>query len=118
MKAGLDVLSEVEERKVAILGDMFELGADEEKLHYDTGSYAAKQETDLLIFIGTLAKQYQLGAESCLSDADKSPKICYFATIEEAQEALPNLLKTGDAILVKASHGMHFEKIVASLQEM
>lgn len=118
MKAGLDVLSEVEERKVAILGDMFELGADEEKLHYDIGSYAAKQGIDLLIFIGQLAKQYEMGVESCLSDADKSPEIHYFATIEEAQEALPNLLKTGDAILVKASHGMHFEKIVASLQEM
>lgn len=118
MKAGLDVLSEVEERKVAILGDMFELGTEEEKLHYDTGIHAAKKGIDLLILIGQLAKQYQLGAESCLSDADKSLEICYFATIEEAQETLPNLLKTGDAILVKASHGMHFEKIVASLQEM
>lgn len=118
MKAGLDVLSGVEERKAAILGDMFELGADEERLHYDIGIYAAKRGIDLLIFIGTLAKQYQLGAESCLSDGNKGAEIHYFANLEEAQEALPNLLKTGDAILVKASHGMHFEKIVASLQEM
>lgn len=118
MKAGLDVLSEVEDRKIAILGDMFELGKDEEKLHYDIGAYAVKQGIDLLIFIGTLAKQYQMGARSCFSSGDKAPEIHYFVSLEEAQEALKNLLKTGDAILVKASHGMHFEKIVASLQKM
>lgn len=118
MKAGLDVLSEVEERKAAILGDMFELGTDQERLHYEIGLYAAKRKIDLLVFVGELAKQYCLGAKSCLSDKNKNPEIYYFATLEKAQEVLPDLLKTGDAILVKASHGMHFEKIVASLQEM
>lgn len=118
MKAGLDILSEVEERKVAILGDMFELGAEEEKLHYEIGAYAVEQGIDLLIFIGTLAKQYHLGAESRLSDVDKSPEMHYFANMEEVGEALPDLLKAGDAILVKASHGMHFEKIVASITNL
>lgn len=42
----------------------------------------------------------------------------WFATLEEAMAKLPDLLKEQDAILVKASHGMHFEKIVAYFKEM
>ncbi len=114
MRAGLDVLADVSERKVAILGDMFELGESEEQMHYDIGVYAAEKNIDLLIFIGNLARQYAWGAES----TGTAQTIQYFATREEAQTALPALLRTGDAILVKASHGMHFEKIVATLREM
>lgn len=114
MRAGLDVLAEVSERKVAILGDMFELGEAEEQMHYDIGVYAAGKGIDLLIFIGDLAKQYALGACS----VSPAQTMQYFTTQEEAQMALPSLLKNGDAIFVKASHGMHFEKIVATLREM
>lgn len=114
MKAGLDVLADVSERKVAILGDMFELGGQEKQMHYDIGAYAAGKDIDLLIAIGDLAKQYVSGAKS----VSQAQAVRYFATLEEAQESFPELLVSGDAILVKASHGMHFEKIVAKLREM
>lgn len=114
MQAGVRLLSEVPERKVAILGDMFELGAEEEKLHYETGRYVAGCGLDQIICIGTLAKQYLAG----ITDVDPSANVIWFATLEEAKAKLPDLLKEQDAILVKASHGMHFEKIVAYFREM
>ena len=114
MQAGVRLLSEVPERKVAILGDMFELGAEEEKLHYETGRYVAGCGLDQIICIGTLAKQYLAG----ITDVDPSANVIWFATLEEAMAKLPDLLKEQDAILVKASHGMHFEKIVAYFKEM
>lgn len=114
MQAGVRLLSEVPERKVAILGDMFELGAEEEKLHYETGRYVAGCGLDQIICIGTLAKQYLAG----ITDVDPSANVIWFATLEEAMAKLPDLLKEQDAILIKASHGMHFEKIVAYFKEM
>lgn len=112
--AGLDMLSAAPERKVAIIGDMFELGSMEEELHAETGAYAAGRGIDLLICIGTLAKQYVQG----IRQANPSQAYRYFATLEEAVEQLPQLIEESDAVLVKASHGMHFEKIVAVLQEI
>ena len=57
MKAGIDVLHEVEDaRTVAVIGDMFELGTDETKLHYEVGQYAAQKGISVIISIGSLAK--------------------------------------------------------------
>ncbi|MCH5266792.1 MAG: UDP-N-acetylmuramoyl-tripeptide--D-alanyl-D-alanine ligase [Lachnospiraceae bacterium] len=114
MRAGLDVLLEAKERKVAIIGDMFELGDEEEQMHREIGIYAAGKSLDVIVCIGTLAKEYIQG----IQQENSSRECVYFATLEEALEGLPSVLKEGDAILVKASHGMHFEKIVAQLKEM
>lgn len=114
MKAGFDVLAEVSGRKVAIIGDMFELGEQEQQMHFDTGVYAAEKGLDLIVAIGSMAKQYEIGIRS----VNPAQNLCYFTTKEDAVEQLPSLLKSGDSILVKASHGMHLEKIVAFLEEM
>ena len=113
-KAGLDVLAEAEERKVAILGDMFELGSDERKLHYEVGEYAADKGIDCIVWAGELAKEYYDGAKA----AGKTEGLYYFATRDEAVDRLKNIVKENDAILVKASHGMKFEKIVEVLKQM
>ena len=102
-KAGLDVLAEAEERKVAILGDMFELGSDERKLHYEVGEYAADKGIDCIV---------------CAGELGKTEGLYYFATRDEAVDRLENIVKENDAILVKASHGMKFEKIVEVLKQM
>lgn len=60
MKASLDVLSTALTRKVAILGDMFELGTKELLLHREVGTYAAEKKLDLLCCIGTYPKQWQM----------------------------------------------------------
>ena len=112
MKASLDVLSTALGRKVAILGDMGELGADEAALHYTVGEHAAKKQIDLLLCVGTLSEEIAKGAKAV------NPKMNahVFAAKEELLAKLPELLSTGDSILIKASHFMQFEKIVTALQ--
>lgn len=115
MKAGIDVLDCALGRKVAILGDMFELGEDELVLHGEVGAYAAKSDIHILICIGTLAKQI---AKEAIENHMSEDSVFAFDTKEEAIKALPLIVKKDDNILVKASHGMHFEKIVAVLKDM
>lgn len=110
MMAALDVLSRVSGRKVCILGDMFELGAQSERLHEMVGAYASTHGADLILCVGRDAAFICRGAES-VSPA----KARQFATRNELHAALPDLLKSGDTILVKASHGMHLEETVALL---
>ena len=111
MKAGLDVLAEVEGRSVAILGDMFELGEKQEQMHYEVGVHVAEKKIDVLIAIGTLAKQYVLGAEA----VGGSTQCLYFETKKEALDRLGEWIYPGDSVLVKASHAMGFEEIVQRL---
>ena len=112
MKASLDVLSTALGRKVAILGDMGELGADELALHYTVGEHAAKKQIDLLLCVGTLSEEIVKGAK--VVNPEMNAEV--FATKEELFEKLPELLVDGDSILIKASHFMQFEKIVNALQ--
>ncbi len=112
MKASLDVLATALGRKVAILGDMGELGANERALHYTVGEHAAKKNIDLLLCVGTLSEEIVKGAKA----KNSSMNACVFTTKEELLEKLPELLVKGDSILIKASHFMQFEKIVKALQ--
>lgn len=112
MKASLDVLATALGRKVAILGDMGELGADEHSLHYTVGEHAAGKKIDLLLCVGTLSEEIVKGAKAVNPDMNAY----LFAAKEELLKKLPELLKKGDSILVKASHFMQFEKIVKALQ--
>ena len=114
MKAGIDVLSDVQGRKVAVIGDMFELGSDEKDMHYDIGRYAVQKKIDCIICIGELAKEYEKGAKVAGKDDD----VYYFEDRDEAIIKLHEILQKSDSILVKASHGMHFEKIVDILKDM
>lgn len=112
MKASLDVLSSALGRKVAILGDMGELGADEAALHYTVGEYAAKKQIDLLLCVGILSEEIVKGAKAV--NPQINAKV--FSTKEALLAKLPELLADKDSILIKASHFMQFEKIVTALQ--
>ena len=121
MKAALDLLhmtelSEVFEdaaRKVAVLGDMFELGTDEAALHREVGVYAAKKQIDVLVCVGNLCKYMYEGAQ-----AVRSVTNCYYFEDKEALEAqMDTVIQDGDLVLVKASHGMHFEELIKMLSE-
>ena len=113
MKASLDVLSTALTRKVAILGDMFELGTKELLLHREVGTYAAEKKLDLLCCIGTLSKAMADGASEF--SAQNDTKICYFETKNDFLNAVSSIIKEHDTILVKASNGMAFEEIVHAL---
>ncbi len=107
VKASLDTLKNFEGRKVAILGDMKELGSNELALHYDTGAYAKEIGIDRVLSVGPLAKELARGAEDV-----------WFESIDALLPELPDLLKGGDTVLVKASHSMHFENIVENLKTL
>lgn len=109
MRASLDVLTYAKGRKVAILGDMFELGSDEAHDHYEVGQYAAKSNVDLLCCIGKLSENMYQGALDAGIHAKWFPdKAAFFNVYKE-------LLETGDTILIKASHGMEFPEIIEKL---
>ena len=110
MKASLEVLSQAEGRKVAILGDMFELGEKEISPHKEVGETAAGFCIDLIICIGQLAKNIYEGAVT------KGNQVLYFETKESFFEKMDILLKKGDTVLVKASNGMKFQEIVEKLK--
>jgi UDP-N-acetylmuramoyl-tripeptide--D-alanyl-D-alanine ligase len=98
------------ERKVAILGDMLELGQYTEQTHKEVGELAGRV-AQFLITVGLRAKfiaetaSVELGQENVLS----------FSSVEEAKDKILDLIKTGDVVLVKGSQGMRLEKIVEEI---
>ena len=108
MRAAIKTVSEIyDDRKIAVLGDMFELGDIAEKAHREIGAYLAENKFDILITVGKLAKFIAEGAKSAGME-----KIFVTDTHEDAAKALHGILKYGDVILFKASHGMHLEKVI------
>ena len=112
MKASLGVLNDVEERCVAILGDMGELGENEAALHREVGEYAGEQNIDEYIVVGKLSENISEAIREVKPEAD----LHTFETVEELIPALDALLKEGDIVLVKASHFMRFDRIVEALK--
>ena len=101
-------------RRIAILGDMLELGAMEEKFHKDLLPYFSSGDIAFLFLIGknmrTLGQEIEqrlAGKVSCL----------YFSVVEEALSIIPNYIKNGDIVMVKSSHSIGTYKIVQKLLE-
>lgn len=117
MKAAIDLLAVTDtdggKRRVAILGDMFELGEKEKELHAEVGSYAAEKNIDELICIGALCKNMY---EAVRSVENTTTKAYYFADKESMLAKLDELICSGDIVLIKASHGMHFEELLEKLK--
>jgi len=111
MKSAIDLLMMAEGAKCVILGDMFELGTDELALHREIGQYAALARLDRMIFIGNLANEMYEGAAKLRTVPEYYPDKEAFFAAHKSEDF-------GDmTVLVKASHGMHFEEIVAWLQK-
>lgn len=112
MKASLDVLTDALGRKIAILGDMGELGADERKMHQEVGKHVAEKEIDVLLCVGELSVDM---AEAAKAVSSKT-QVRHFANKEDLMKELPEILEKGDTVLVKASHFMEFGEIVEKLK--
>jgi len=112
MKAGLKVLKSVEARRVAILGDMLELGSEKVQLHEEVGKLAVNNKIQLVICVGELGKSIYYGA---ISENDGSSEVLYFKTKEELLPELDKLIKDDDVVLIKASNGMKFKEILDQL---
>ena len=113
MKAALDILGRYEKRRVAILGDMFEMGEHSEYGHRLVGE-SSINNVDVLITVGDMSKF--IGDEAKKLGLD-SNKIYHFKTKELAIESLDSLINKDDAVLVKASRGMKLEEIVEYLSK-
>lgn len=113
MKASLEILQDGSGRRVAILGDMGELGENEEALHAEVGAFAGGCRIDKLVCAGPLCAA--LASEARRANPDL--ETVYYASPEELLKNLAREVQKGDTILVKASHFMQFPRIVEALQE-
>lgn len=116
MKAAIDLLAMADTEKTAILGDMFELGENSDTLHEEAGAYAARAGIDRILCVGERAKHIYQGATA---QAEGRKHIAWFPdrdtllkTLEqEREEYIPD----GCTILLKASHGMEFVRVLEYL---
>jgi UDP-N-acetylmuramoyl-tripeptide--D-alanyl-D-alanine ligase len=111
--AALNLLQDLEGRRVAVLGDMLELGQYEHQGHWMVGIRAA-EIADEIVLIGERSK---ITADAALSTGFDHLKIHWFAKTSDAVEYLARSLKKGDTTLIKGSHSMQMDKIVTALED-
>ncbi|MGN8874769.1 UDP-N-acetylmuramoyl-tripeptide--D-alanyl-D-alanine ligase [Pseudoflavonifractor sp. HCP28S3_F10] len=114
MRAAVGVLSNAKaEYKVAVLGDMFELGPLAPALHAGVGEYLSKVGVDCLVAVGELAKHiYDAARAGGVAEA------YYCPDKESAHQVLDAVVRPGATVLVKASRGMAFEDLVEYLKSI
>ncbi|MGE5404387.1 MAG: UDP-N-acetylmuramoyl-tripeptide--D-alanyl-D-alanine ligase [Candidatus Saccharibacteria bacterium] len=114
MSAALRVLADMstESRKIAVLGDMFELGDFEAEGHKLVGKAAADHKIDVLVTVGPKAALIAEGARNSGYEGE----VLSFEDKSLALPAVLGMLKDGDVVLIKASRGMHMEELVEGLQ--
>jgi UDP-N-acetylmuramoyl-tripeptide--D-alanyl-D-alanine ligase len=110
MLAAIDLLAELPGRRIALLGDMLELGAAEEDAHRRVGERAATG-CDLLLVVGERAQPLAEAAEG------GSAEVRRLGSNAEAIDVLSHELREGDYVLIKASRAMAFEEVVSALTE-
>lgn len=112
-KAALDVLSEVaSHRRIAILGDMYELGEYANEAHREIGRYAREKEIDLLIGVGEKAK---LTCEEAINSGMCSDNVYYYKNKLNLIEDVNLFLRANDTVLIKGSRGMELEDVVDAI---
>ena len=108
-KSSLDVLKSLDaKRKIAVLGDMKELGDKSEELHMEVGKYAVQCGADVVIALGEEARNIINGAKI---SATNDMEFFHYDTTDEIVEHIKNTYKEGDLYLIKGSHSMHMDKI-------
>ncbi len=114
MQEALNTLQDIPaKRKIAVLGDMLELGKYSIEAHETIGRLAG-QIVEILVTVGPLAKSI---AKVAKINGLSENKILSFNTTNEACPSVQKLIKKGDLILIKASRGMRLEKIVEAIKE-
>ncbi len=108
-RAAIDSMMRLPGRKVCVLGDMREMGANSRELHREVGRYARERGVELLLTQGDEAAFFAEGA----------PEIaCHFPDRASLLAALPDRIRPGDVVLVKASHGPHFEDVAETIENL
>ena len=113
MKAALEYLGEIKaKRKIAVLGDMLELGNFSKELHEKVGEEVAKNNIDMLVVVGEEAKHI---VSKALEKGLDNNRIYICKNNEEAIKIIKKISKPEDAILLKASNAMNFQEIFNSI---
>ena len=115
VKSGVDVLMQLDNpgRKIAVLGDILELGDVSWQCHYDTGTEIAEKNLQIIVTVG----QEMKALAKAVIDSGAVIAVCSFDANKEAIQWLLENVSEGDAILVKGSRGMHEEEVVKALRE-
>jgi len=111
MHAGVEALADMKAHgvRVAVLGDMAELGSLTELAHFRIGEDVARSGIERLVTVGERARRI---AEGAIADGMLPTSVRACATVAEASEVLDDMLESGDVVLVKASRSMGLERIV------
>ena len=114
MLAGLETLAsaQVPGRRIAVLGEMRELGDSSVKFHRQLGTAAAGSDLALLMTVGDATRHLAQQAIACGMPASS---VLTVADSAEAADKLPPLLCPGDTILLKGSRGVRLERVAAAL---
>ena len=113
VKAALEYLSSIKaNRKIAVLGDVLELGEFSKQMHQKMGEEVVNNGIDILITVGKEAETIASTVKKCNVEI----KVHSFENNTDASNLLKGLMKENDVILVKASNGMHFEEIVEAIK--
>ena len=106
----LSILSKVKnKRRVAILGDILELGNYSKEIHKEIGNTITKDTLDILITVGNDSNYIK---NMAIKNGLSKNSIYSYNDYHEASLHINNIIKENDIILLKASHGIHLEKIV------
>ena len=111
--AALNLLHDLEGRKVAVLGDMLELGQYEKQGHEMIGIRAAEVANEIVL----VGERSKITEKAVLSTGYSPSKVHWFADAQDAAAYLETVLKEGDTTLIKGSHSMHMEDIITTLEE-
>ena len=115
MKAGIEYLAKTKNsRKIAILGDMLELGEFSNDLHEKVGEEIIKNNIDILVTVGKMGSVIA----NTVKNANKNKEVFAFDNNEEAINCVKDILREGDIVLIKASNGMKFKNIVDELTRL
>ena len=112
MKMALEILSKEKGRKVAILGDMLELGKYSQEIHTKVGQEIKNNNIDILITVGEESKYIE---KEAINDGFIKENTYHFKNAEECYNNLNKILKEKDVVLLKASHSIGLTNVVNKL---
>ena len=109
MRCAVDSLTKLAGRRVCLLADMLEMGPDAPRMHRELGEYCREKGVDLVLCCGENGREIALGA------GDRGR---WFPDKQALIAALPELLRKGDTVLVKASLGMRMGEAADAVKEL
>ena len=114
MRAALDLLGSLDGygKKIAVLGDMLELGDMEKAFHHEIGQYVKEKNVDYVFTFGALGMEIAKGAQEVMEPSRVKP----FMNKQELTRELLPLLENGDVVMVKGSRGMKLEEVIEGIK--